>query len=307
MEPANPVEQSAAQFGVSAAVPDNSKKTSFYPQTATGTCSSCGGAANGQSAGPPAYVYALGRIEARFPNLALEKEFAQVTGRSDTAGLTDRQALQTILSERSNRYLARQLCWVLTIEGLHTYLLQPRDPLDFDLLVEAVRPTPHQTDVDVVIGIRGPIAPPEMCNGLMLPIVVFDQIYSFDRDALIKAIPRPGSISEDKFGSAAEEVFDRIMLMADNAGATDDTRALNYLAVRYPAIYASAAEAYGRNASLAGVEARPSPLSGSRRVVDVILAYNHRQTDVTDKMAVRVDVTEEFPFLVTKLAPYYDR
>ncbi len=38
---------------------------------------------------------------------------------------------------------------------------------------------------------RGPIAPPEMCNGLMAPIVVFDQIYSFDRDALIKAIPMP--------------------------------------------------------------------------------------------------------------------
>jgi hypothetical protein len=42
-----------------------------------------------------------------------------------------------------------------------------------------------------VIGTRGPIASPEMCNGLMVPIVVFDKIYSFDRDTLIKAIPRP--------------------------------------------------------------------------------------------------------------------
>jgi hypothetical protein len=55
------------------------------------------------------------------------------------------------------------------------------------------------------------------------------------------------------------------------------------------------------------VEVRPSPLSGARRVVDVIFAYNNRQTDVTDKFAVRVDVTEEFPFLVTKMSPYYDR
>ena len=30
-----------------------------------------------------------------------------------------------------------------------------------------------------------------MCNGLVVPIVVFDQIYSFDTAALIKAIPRP--------------------------------------------------------------------------------------------------------------------
>ena len=53
------------------------------------------------------YVYALGRIEPRFPSLAVEKEFAQATGRADTAGLTDRQALHAVLSERQNRYLAR--------------------------------------------------------------------------------------------------------------------------------------------------------------------------------------------------------
>src|SRR4051812_18195504 len=57
---------------------------------------------------PPSYVFALGRIEARSPSLAVEKEFAQSTGRAGTAGLTDRQALQRVLSDRRNRYLARQ-------------------------------------------------------------------------------------------------------------------------------------------------------------------------------------------------------
>src|SRR5438034_9708182 len=71
----------------------------------------------------PSYVYALGRVMPRFPSLAVEKEFAQITGRAETTGLTDRQALQSVLSQRSNRYLARQLCWVLEIEGLETYLL----------------------------------------------------------------------------------------------------------------------------------------------------------------------------------------
>ena len=36
-----------------------------------------------------AYVYALGRIEPRFPRLSVEKEYAQATGRAETAGLTD--------------------------------------------------------------------------------------------------------------------------------------------------------------------------------------------------------------------------
>lgn len=251
------------------------------------------------------YVYALGKVEPRFPTIGVEKEFAQATGRAETKGLTDRQALYEVLKQ--HRYLARRLCYVLTIEGLETYLLQPRDPMDFDLLVEAIRREPGPLDLDAVIGVRGPIAPQEMCNGLMVPIVAFDQLYSFDRDSLLKAIPRPEQIPEDQFKATAEELLDRIMLMSDNAGATDEDRALNYLAVRYPAIYARAAESHQANASLTAVEVRPSALSGTRKIVDVIFSYTNRNTDVVDKFAVRVDVNEEFPFLVTKLSPYFDR
>jgi hypothetical protein len=256
------------------------------------------------------FVYALGRIEPRFPSLAVEKEFAQVVGRAETAGLTDRAVLQRVLTERANRYLARQICWVFSIEGLETYILQPGDPADLDLLVEAIRATPSASDLDVLIGGRGPIAPAEMCNGLMVPLVVFDQIYSFDREALIAAIPRPQSIpeaEETSFRAAAAELFDRIMQMTDNAGAMDEDRAVNYLALRYPAIYARAAEAYAGNSSLSGVAVQPSRLSGVRKIVEVIFSYTNRQTDVTDKYSVRVDVTEEFPFLVTRLSPYYER
>jgi hypothetical protein len=239
--------------------------------------------------------------------MAVEKEFAQATGRAETAGLTDRQAVHAVLSQRQNRYLARQLCYVLTIEGLETYILQPRDPVDLDLLMEAVRPAPRPTDVDAIIGVRGPITPPQMCNGLMVPIVGFDQIYSFDIDSLIGSIPQPEEMTAEQFQPAAEELLMRIMQLADNAGATDDHRALNYLVMRYPAIYHQTTELFGRNFSLMAVEARPSRLSGVRKIVDVIFAYNNRQTDVTEKYFVRVDVTEEFPFLITRLQPYYDR
>jgi hypothetical protein len=51
----------------------------------------------------------------------------------------------------------------------------------------------------------------------------------------------------------------------------------------------------------------PSPLSGVRKVVDVIFCYTSRTTDVTEQFFVRVDVTEEFLFLVTKLSPFLDR
>jgi PatG C-terminal len=233
-------------------------------------------------------------------------EMAQATGRAETAGRTDQQAFHQVLSRRENRYLARQMCWVLMIQGLETYILVPRDPADLDLLIGAIEP--HESPwISTVIGMRGPVAPPEFCNGLMIPIVACDQVYAFSRDALIEAIPKPEGVEAQEFGAAARELFDRIMQMTDNAGATDENRALNYLAVRYPAIYTRAAESFAGNFSLSGVEVRPSPLSGTRRIVDCIFSYTNRNTDYTEKYFLRCDVTEEFPFLVTKLSPYYDR
>jgi hypothetical protein len=276
------------------------------------TCATCAasGAPGGDGGGAsfsPSYVYAIGRIEPRFPRLSIEKEFAQATGRLPPGGLTDRQAMHAVLTKRENRYLLRQMCWVMTIAGMETYLLVPRDPGDVPLLLDSIRPAASPLDLDVVIGIKGPIAPPDMCNGLMVPIVAFDQIYSFDRAALIKSIPKPEGIAAKDFASAAEELFDRVIQLTDNAGATDENRALNYLSVRYHQIYAEVAEAHSRNESLSGVAVQHSSLSLTRRLVEVIFTFTGRTTDVVRKSFMRVDVTEEFPFLATRLSPYYDR
>lgn len=272
--------------------------------------SSCGGAKL-NAVGTYPYVYALGKVSARFPTMGAEKEFFQATGREgkEMAGLTNQKAFHAVMSQPENRYLVRQLCWVLTIEGLETYILQPRDPADLDLLVKAIRPEPSLMDIDVVIGVKGPNAPPEMCNGLMVPVVAFDQIYSFDRDSLLETLKekRPEAMSEEEFTGTAKELFDRIMQIADNVGATDEHRALNYLALRYDAIYAKATEMYQRNFSLTGVDVGHSRLSGTRKIVAPIFSYTNRETDFVEKYFVRVDVTEEFPFLFTKLSSYYDR
>jgi cyclic patellamide precursor peptide PatG len=279
-----------------------------YPQSTGGCCTGCAAKAELSSNGiaTPTYIYAIGRVEVRFPSLAVKKEFAQVQARVDTAGKSDRAATQAVLSDPANRYLARQLCWILTIESIETYILVPRDPADFEQLLETLRAAPSPIDLDIVIGTRGPIAPPTMCNGLMVPIVVFDKIYSLDRDALIKALPQARTdASVDR--TSASELLDRIMLMADNGGTTDEHRALNYLAVRDPAIYTTAADAFARDCSLTAVNVQCSPLSGTRRVVDVIFSFTNRNSDVVEKFLTRVDVTERFPFLVTRMSPYFDR
>jgi hypothetical protein len=256
------------------------------------------------------FVYAIGRVEATFSSLAIEREFAQAVGRIDSTGLTDRETLQSILTDRGNRHLAREMCYTFTIEGLPTYILAPHDPADIELLVQALDRPLGEADRDAVIGTRGPLAPPDACNGLVVPILVFDQLFSFDRREFVEAIPLPREMDDEEtaqFRESAQEVFDRIVQMADNAGATDEHRALNYLAMRYPALYANVAEAHRQQRSLTRVEAYGSRLSGPRDIIDVVFSYTHRINDVVDKFMVRVDVTEKFPFLVTKLQPFYDR
>lgn len=41
--------------------------------------------------------------------------------------------------------------------------------------------------------------------------------------------------------------------------------------------------------------------------MDVVFSFTDRGTDVVSKFFTRVNVTERFPFLVTKMSPYYDR
>lgn len=253
------------------------------------------------------HIYALGQVIPRFPLLSLEKEFLQITGRNDTSGLTDREALHKVLSARENRYLARQMCWVLAVEETDTYFLQPRTPEDLDMVIESIRPRALKLDMDLVIGQLRGMAAPDYCNGFLLNIVEFDQIYSFDANSLVKTIPRPQDVAEERFSVAAEELFERVLQLADNTGREDGHRALNYLIVRYAGIYHLAARKFAENYSLSAVTVKPSPLAQNRKIVEVIFHFLERRTEISDKYFVRVDVTEEFPFLVSKIQSYFER
>ena len=93
----------------------------------------------------PSFIYAIGKVVHRFPTRSLELELAQATGRraeEETRGRTHEEVIHNALTDPANRYIARQICYVLNIEGLETYLLIPTDPLDIDRLADALRPAP---------------------------------------------------------------------------------------------------------------------------------------------------------------------
>ena len=43
-----------------------------------------------------------------------------------------------------------------------------------------------------------------------------------------------------------------------------------------------------------------------RKIVEVVFSFTNRNTDVIEKFFVRIDLNEEFPFVVTKFSPYDD-
>jgi len=272
----------------------------------------CSCNSEGRNMLPVSYVYAIGKVIHRFPNRSVEMELAQTIGQmpeGKTKGLTNPEVAHNVFTDPNNRYIARQICYILTIEGLETYILVPSNPLDFDRLAQALRPAPDVGDIDVIIGRRGPMASPEMCNGLVVPIVIVDQIYSFDRDTLMKAIPRrkEKGANEGQFRKTADAVFSHLIQIADNAGAIDEHRALNYLAVRYDEIYNRTQLLQDENYSFTGIEVRPSLLSGTQKIVDVIFSYENRANRALQKWFCRVDVTGEWPFLVSPMREYFER
>ena len=62
-----------------------------------------------------------------------------------------------------------------------------------------------------------------------------------------------------------------------------------------------------RLAAGTGIEVRPAQSRARPNIVELVHAFTGRDTDVTEKFFVRCDMTAEFPFLVTKMSPYYDR
>lgn len=270
------------------------------------TCQTCGTSEETQLTSSSNFVYAIGRLEPRFPTLGVEKELAQALGTAATANLTDHEATHVVLSRPEHFYLVRQLCWILTIESTDAYVIVPRDSEDMRMLLGALRPRPRPGDIDVAVGWLGPFSDGRACNGVRLPTVNLAQLYSFDLNGFIEHLSRPREGSEPASEATVEEVMQRAGQLADNMGLHDDHRALNYLVTRDRSLYAEVARYYAKNYSLAAVRVQVSALSGPRKVMDVVLEFRNRETDAVEKRFAKVDVSEVFPFKVSKWGPYTD-
>ncbi len=269
----------------------------------TPTCSGCGGA----SAAPPNQTQAtvVGTVTAAFPSLSVEKEFAQLLGKKDFKGFTDRQTMHAVLSKPENRYLAHKTCFLITPYGggsSPAYVIVPEDRSDIALLVDTLKRSPSSSEFDVVKGRIIGIAPPAMCNAQQLPVLSFWQLYSFRVQTLIESIPQAEKAKGKEFEAAADEAFHRIMRLASNA--LGPTRALTYAGLSYAGLYRLVAEKFADNSSLAQVSISQSSPSDPDRV-DVRLKFVRRDTGFSETYCCSVNVGGPFEYLEESLHPCF--
>lgn len=281
------------------------------------TCKKCSGT-DKTVTGRPRYVWAYGKITTRFPDECISREYQLAIQRLDTKGLSDTQVKYEVLKKPENRYLLRKICWVLQVTGIDTYILLPTDIQDYGQLVEAINPEVIYAQpkagplVNIIIGTRGPIANPSMCNCLPLPIVTYDRIFTFNILEMINKVveeltskakeERTFMADEEKaFRETTFDIFsDIVFSTSDNVGGTDEHRAINFM-LTDPNVYRSVRDALDDDNWLESINARPARVSGIRTMIDVIFTYKNRKTNAIYEEFIRVDVTCEFPFIVSEL------
>ena len=85
------------------------------------------------------------------------------------------------------------------------------------------------------------------------------------------------------------------MRSTENVGATDTHRALNYLLVQHPGIFLAAERSHRE---LDRIDTQIIQCGAVRKHVAVIFSFIDHVTGVADRLFTRVDVTEEWPFVV---------
>jgi hypothetical protein len=293
--------EETGEVAVETAVAADPREPDADPVSSGACCPECEARSAAQA---EELVYAIGKLDVRFPSIGIEREFQQRKarlGRASEAGASRGSQIREVLEE--NRHLATRMCYILTVGGVPAYVVAPTSSSQRDDIFDAIAHAAHTNHWSVLIGRRGPMAGPGVCGGLLAPIVACDQLYSFaieEWQATLESQLRPAlesrKIAKKTFTTVAQEVFGQIVHSTENLGATDVHRALNYLLLQHPGIFLAAAERSGKQ-TLERIETRLIRGLGTRRVVAVILVFVDLATGVAERLFSRVDVTEEWPFI----------
>ena len=250
------------------------------------------------------FIYALGKLEVRFPSVGIEREFQQRQARlpeSLAPGSNRGSQIKTVL--QANRHLVGRLCYVLLVGGVPAYIMVATGSHVREAILEGLENAGEIDRWCVAIGRRGPLAGPGTCGGVLAPILFCDQLYIFSLaewevslEQQVESALKARKIDRKTFAGVAGDLFARVIQSTENVGATDAQRALNYLLMQHPGLFLAAAERSSKQI-LDRVETRPIQGLGTRRLIAVVVSFVDLTTAVPERLFTRVDVTEEWPFV----------
>lgn len=278
------------------------------------TCTGNKLAPMGQGGG---YVYALGSIRPEFTDEGLRKEF-EFAARSIGKSEQDHYGVFGYKDPGGGAqrffYIAEQMVWVMSIGETDTYVLRPRSNFELAELVEAIKPNAAsvENNLSIAIGPLGPLSSPAESGGLQLPTVLCNQLF---HGFTLADVAQKLANSSDLEIESIRQVMQAIELKP-NAGDTDDRRAMNYIAFRYPDVYKKTQELLkaagtrmgtsnsGGNYSLLNIKTEAQAGGGGRRLVNVIFNYQQNDTGMQRSLYTQVDVTGQFPFVSSAFRDY---
>jgi hypothetical protein len=249
------------------------------------------------------HVYAIGRLEVRFPSLGIEREYQQRERALHDLPQQPRNARILAVLEK-NPHLALRVGYVFLIGGNPVFALSPSSGALKDTFFKALAQSHEMDHSCVVIGRVGAFTNPATYGGLLLSLVSVDQLYTFSASEWAEGLAKVAQpalksrkVETAHFRAVSQGIFREVTTMPENMGVSDGHRALNYLLVQHPGMFLAAAERPGH--VLDRMETRVIQAVGGRRQVAVILNFLDRATGVPERLYCTVDVTEEWPFVVS--------
>jgi len=271
----------------------------------------------------PTYVNAIGRIDYAYrPDVELEVLQARIA-EGIPSDVTDREGLHRLLSgDLKNQYfyLASEVCWLLKIANMPSYILIPADPRFYDLFVASLAYPPgrpfdlitNQPVIDNIVGEKGPIG---KCNSLPLPLLKVDKA----RTILLEDVRKNVTYIADKafksgMGFTQDEYRDSVMsvvnkmieIVSENEGASDGQRAIAALVFGSASLPTEVAIIQRKEGViLENVIASPTKMIGNSKIVTVVITFKSKDVGYhISQYAIAVDVTNKFPFMVSPFKEY---
>lgn len=283
------------------------------------------------------YIYVGGYVRAEFDNLGLEKEFERSFASSNEQNdkllfmpdnqiqvlenknwFSDRDyCLYKHLSNPKNRYIARQMKWsLINAYRDEMYFLEPNTE-QLNTLIDALKPDENSnkckihTTSDTLTPINV-IGSYQITHTEDLPRIHILKLDTIRQADIVRKIHAQHAGFND---SKLRKVVADLLSLAGNNGDTDQDRALNYtlkynLEVymgAYELIYKHANSHSDRETAQLNNVTVLTEICGKRKIAKVIFDFQNVENSIGQHWYCAIDVTHEYPFLLTKFRRYLPR